>query len=777
MRGFRDRLCLWSLLFTVLLISVSGGTAVYGAGKAYVATGRVKILSVVPQQKSVRQYAPLFVDIMVDADYQNPFDPRDIRLDASFTTPSGKTIVVPGFYDGGASSASRWQVRFTPREVGSYRYRLIFISGRQNYPSKRQVLRVTAGDLNGFLQPSDSLYTFRFDSGKPFRGISLYQSLRHFRMKQWLNRGVIKDKRVFEGNAYLVEKFKESGINFTRQWLGWPPWDIASNLTKEANLWKPPKNHIPMKPGVYNLSIAGDVDSEVTRWEDNSIYWICCMSTFHSIDNHAWKRHPYNVANGGPCAKSSEYFTNSEARRLFKQRIRYMVARWSYSPNLAIWELWNEVDIVEKISLNDITGWHREMGDYLREIDPYNRMCSTSLSGITKVDKLWNLPQIDVTQAHSYNISDTAAAVYEYSCKYTKRYNKPFLIGEFGTSERVVNHGGDRGWQNLHAGLWASYFSPTPVTAMNWFREEILKDNAWGDFKALDAYSKGIFETEEAVQTLDIPNLPLQRVGQRVLNITPLRSHIMGAWEKPKVYISIDPVDGRIHGHSDLVNQRHAKTRPFVFKAEFEEGGSFSAHLSKAMGTIIRKEGVFYVGIWIDRKLVLRLPINAETVKEVKRDKDGKAQTYILDRWITVPVPPGKHKIIFGDTRPKKNKDHYYYDIDAYAIRGAKGTAPNGDYLRFYGFSKGGNLYFWAKRSNTDWKTLGENGLPVATVAMPFTLQDVPRGRYLVEWWDTRTGKIIKSENAVSDGSIQLMIPPLTTDIAAKILVAKTNVY
>src|SRR6266566_7127767 len=60
----------------------------------------------------------------------NPFDPDTIRLDATFTLPSGRTTTVPAFWyqdyqrslSGGyehdvATGAAGWRLRFTPPET------------------------------------------------------------------------------------------------------------------------------------------------------------------------------------------------------------------------------------------------------------------------------------------------------------------------------------------------------------------------------------------------------------------------------------------------------------------------------------------------------------------------------------------------------------------------------------------------------------------------------------------------------------------------------------
>ena len=63
----------------------------------------------------------------------NPFDPDRIRLDATFSLPSGRTMVVPAFWyqdyqrslSGGyeqdvPTGPGGWRLRFTPPETGNY---------------------------------------------------------------------------------------------------------------------------------------------------------------------------------------------------------------------------------------------------------------------------------------------------------------------------------------------------------------------------------------------------------------------------------------------------------------------------------------------------------------------------------------------------------------------------------------------------------------------------------------------------------------------------------
>ena len=41
-----------------------------------------------------------------------------------------------------------------------------------------------------------------------------------------------------------------------------------------------------------------------------------------------WKNNPYNAANGGPCARPEDFWTDAMARRFYRMRLRYLAARY-----------------------------------------------------------------------------------------------------------------------------------------------------------------------------------------------------------------------------------------------------------------------------------------------------------------------------------------------------------------------------------------------------------------------------------------------------------------
>lgn len=56
-----------------------------------------------------------------------------------------------------------------------------------------------------------------------------------------------------------------------------------------------------------------------------------------------WRHHPYNGANGGPCASRRSWLTCPDTRAAIKNRLAFASDRWGGSPALFAWDLWNEI--------------------------------------------------------------------------------------------------------------------------------------------------------------------------------------------------------------------------------------------------------------------------------------------------------------------------------------------------------------------------------------------------------------------------------------------------
>jgi len=232
--------------------------------------------------------------------------------------------------------------------------------------------------------------------------------------------------------------------------------------------------------GRYYQKTANRLDEIIRLAEEKGIY-IMLTIDYHGIfksyidrwaSNAEWRTNPYNAANGGPCQTQQDFFTNDEAKKIYKNKLRYLVARWGYSTHLAVWEFWNEIDNVmewQNVSATAIANWHQEMADYLKQVDPYKHLVSTSVAN-REVTGLWDIKNLDFTQHHNYG---PTANMRESILKYVERFNKPDVVGEFalgwkgpGKDYPVELYEGE-----MHNGIWRGMFSPTPILPLTWWWE------------------------------------------------------------------------------------------------------------------------------------------------------------------------------------------------------------------------------------------------------------------------------------------------------------------
>jgi hypothetical protein len=129
----------------------------------------------------------------------------------------------------------------------------------------------------------------------------------------------------------------------------------------------------------------------------------------------------------------------------------------------------------QKIPDQVVTAWHTEMSDYLKSIDPYHHLITTSISH-RPVAGLYDIPSMDFNQIHIYghNGHSSIASFPEILQRNSLRHGKPFVIGEYGFewdwSRNFDDFAGDMDG-DFKQGLWLGLFSPTPVLPLSWWWE------------------------------------------------------------------------------------------------------------------------------------------------------------------------------------------------------------------------------------------------------------------------------------------------------------------
>ena len=133
--------------------------------------------------------------------------------------------------------------------------------------------------------------------------------------------------------------------------------------------------------------------------------------------------------------KNVQWFSSTASMDKYKNKLRYLVARWGYSTNIAAWEFFNEIDngVFNKadsvlIPHVYVTNWHDEMSRYLKDIDPYKHLVTTSISH-RDIMGMNSIAYIDFNQKHIYKHTEKIPAIYQ---DYIQNFGKPYVVGEFG---------------------------------------------------------------------------------------------------------------------------------------------------------------------------------------------------------------------------------------------------------------------------------------------------------------------------------------------------------
>lgn len=430
--------------------------------------------------KEIRQYEKAEWVIAVQAQWSDPYHAPDAALDMLLLSPAGRELVLPCFYVAGKSNQeSTWQARFTPREAGAYQYIFrLSDDGRVTDTTPVKEFSCSTSGEKGFINARDH-WSFVFDNGNLFRGIGenicwearSNDDSKHFK--------ALHENKKFNYRDMLIT-LKANGGNFFRTWMIYwnlpVDWKTISNSSRYQN-----------SNARFNESGIKRMDELVSLCDSLGVYVMLALDSHAGYTGHGWEINNYNIKNGGYASTPAEFFVLQKAREQYKDKLRYMVARWGYSPAIAAWEFFNEIDNVmysgaaeNRIPDAVITEWHHEMSEYLKNIDPYRHLVTTSISH-RDVQGMNDIEYIDINQKHIYK---NTVAIPSTIKEYTRKHGKPYIIGEFGYEWDWQKNFDDFGAEmdsDFKRGLWYGLFSPTPVLPMSWWWE-------YFDYRGINSY-------------------------------------------------------------------------------------------------------------------------------------------------------------------------------------------------------------------------------------------------------------------------------------------------
>jgi len=458
----------------------------------------------------VGRFEKLELEFNLSRVFKNPFDPEEADVIGRFTSPSGKTVDVPGFFHQGytraqvdgaerltAQGTSCWKVRFATGEMGEWRA-VILVNGKP--PAEATPFRFTVihSKNPGYVVRSktDPQY-FEFSTGRFFYPIGHnLRSPSDGRRPYPYKFDPPDGQGTFIYDAYF-EKMAEAGQNMTRIWMC--AWWCGLEWNEQ---W-----HGFAGVGRYNMENAWRLDHLVEQAARRGIY-IALDTTNHgqySIGIDAeWQHNPYNAANGGFLKHARDAFSDEQAIKQHRNRLRYTIARWGYSTSIMMWTLFSEVEFTEEywrytqrgpnVFSPHVAPWHAAMAKYIRSIDPFGHLVTTHVSHPWRGRDLWSLPEMDLVQSNAYSkypelgqvdVVRTLAKIYH---DFHKGFKRPVLIAEYGghwerNSPRALD-------AELHAGIWGTAMMPFAGNTGFWWWLHVHFEDKYVHYRALANFMK-----------------------------------------------------------------------------------------------------------------------------------------------------------------------------------------------------------------------------------------------------------------------------------------------
>lgn len=441
----------------------------------------------------------------------NPYDYDEIDVYAEFTSPTGKSLTMPAFwyrdyeivinknYDkitsisGMASSdpneiqglesvnwtnePKHYRLRVILDEVGTYTYGVYVIE--EGIPVQYIESQVTVADNlnsnNKGIIKVDSLTNRNFIDGNGQSFIPVGVNL-----CWWTN----NSRKTYDYDVWM-ERMNQNNINMMRLWMA--TWGFALHWGREYNNFD------------TRLNAAARLDKIFDLADKYSIYVQLVLvnhGQFSSTVNAEWQNNPYNSKNGGIIDTPQEFFSNRDARRAFKNEMRYILARYGYSDKILAWELFNEVDWTDGADSSNrlnIYNWHREMGEYMKSIDPYDHMITTSYK--TNIGMSYGLGVIDYTNPHDYGYASKSVSLNlpEVQESVVDRYKKPTIQSEIGINWQSGKdtRRTDPTGISIRQALWAGMLGGAAGAAMQWWWDSwIHPNNLWTVFNGAGLFAK-----------------------------------------------------------------------------------------------------------------------------------------------------------------------------------------------------------------------------------------------------------------------------------------------
>lgn len=695
----------------------------FGIGKAQSQTPL--ILEVHGHQKSVGQYGLLELSVKIQSSVQALTNYDSIALTARFVSPAGDMFLVDGFaYQHFLSQENgqlvldgdpEFRIRFSPTITGKWNFGVYVhdVNGSDSLTGL-SFLTITSGK-GGFVSLSENGYLVNQ------KGQTVFLVGENI---AWANQPDGSDRM-----GYYFEKLCGWEMNFAK--LMMTPWGYQIEW-QEGGL----RNYMLRQKEAFLMD-------SIFRMADRKDIFLQLAFSIHNELNigypaEDWTSNPYNISNGGMCANAWDFFYHPLAKAAFKNRLRYIAARWGYSSQLIGWELLSEADNFPWYRQHSaqIAAWSGEMATYLRMIDPNQHPVSVGFALTTSNPEVWHQPDIGFTQLHIYDkVADIEGDVFRQSMLYRNRYQKAVLVGEFG-----LGHIGDSiaVWDpqgiGLHNSLWTSSLSGSMGAVVPWFWENYIDTlDLYRVFLPVARFMRDESLSDE-ITPMQLESLSDERFDMEVkprfreLQRSPSASFQL--FHTGQMIPAVDSLGTFLYGPSSVLA---GLRNPPAFSGKWQFPSLLMVETgSQANNAVlqIRLNGtvVFEQGVSPFNQYIIAVPAGENIIQ---LDNRGTGLFSILEI----------NSITFNDYLPS---------------------------VRAFGLVSASRNLVWVHNRQYNWKNLYDNSKNPQP-ANGRILIPTGQGKFMVEWFNTRLGTIDSvSFHQTNEAVLELIIENLAHDLAIK---------
>jgi hypothetical protein len=448
----------------------------------------------------------------------NPYDPQQISVDAVLFKPltNVNPVIRHGFYFKDVTSTStdwttaiagrEFRVRFAPDVQGLWTGYINIYIGNQLLIENKAISFNVEGPLiamkSGFVQkgpkPQYLQYSGTGDTYIPVgNNYSWSQEQYYCATQNCLNTA---DHRMAHGVRseftnfinLLTDQPAGNGGNTTR--LLMCPWGMQIEFEKLGNY---DSRQIEMS----------ELDAYIDLLEQKNVKLILgqLIADLHvktdqnpAVYTEGWLANPYNGNISGQSTYPNYKFKGingittcadlynpansgyATALQFFKNRWRYIEARWGYSTAISSYELLTEADVMDENYWangmeTNVANWCNGISQYLKESEGSKHLTTVSylgdnflLSNNMHHAQVWNKPYIDMISGHTYMDRDATDRINFQNVKDAKSEypSKPVMYNEMNPMEfDNITYCTDIA---LHNSTWASMFSGSVGPGLSW---------------------------------------------------------------------------------------------------------------------------------------------------------------------------------------------------------------------------------------------------------------------------------------------------------------------